>query len=411
MPRGHAREPAPSSSSLSSLSPLSSSRLVALLSGPDAGDSGESGGRQVRRDPAEADPAPEVLHRWESDRDDGRRDVEVYYASAYAARDDGPEPWPRLDRTELCDDDEEMGGTDPFRAPASGRITRSRSGGRAAGPAVLQLPEAIAGARVRPRGLALLGMLLVVLLAAGLFAGRVWWAQREAVPESLASLAAAGEVGEAGDGGAAKGRAGRSASPGASGARSGSAASSRATDSGAVLPVAGASAGPGSAGAASGAPAGQAGDQAAGQVVAHIVGEVRKPGVVTLPAASRVGDAIRRVGGLTPKADGTSVNLARPLVDGEQIVVLARGAAPPPSRAASGPHGTPKGAPAAGAPIDLNSADLAALDELPGVGPVMAQRILAWRTEHGRFSSVDELGEVSGVGEKTLERLRPLVRV
>ncbi len=304
-----------------------------------------------------------------------------------------------------------MGGTDPFRAPASGRITRSRSGGRATGPAVLQLPEAIAGARVRPRGLALLGMLLVVLLAAGLFAGRVWWAQREAVPESLASLAAAGEVGEAGDGGAAKGRAGRSASPGASGARSGSAASSRATDSGAVLPVAGASAGPGSAGAASGAPAGQAGDQAAGQVVAHIVGEVRKPGVVTLPAASRVGDAIRRVGGLTPKADGTSVNLARPLVDGEQIVVLARGAAPPPSRAVSGPHGTPKGAPAAGAPIDLNSADLAALDELPGVGPVMAQRILAWRTEHGRFSSVDELGEVSGVGEKTLERLRPLVRV
>lgn len=149
-------------------------------------------------------------------------------------------------------------------------------------------------------------------------------------------------------------------------------------------------------------------------VVVHIAGAVRHPGLVQLPAGSRVADALDAAGGATRRADPASVNLARPLVDGEQIIVTRRGAqmaappgdAPPPGTGASGGASA-----AATTPIDLNAATLEQLDTLPGIGPVLAQRILDWRTTNGRFSSVDELGEVSGIGEATLADLRPLVRV
>ncbi|MBK6886227.1 MAG: helix-hairpin-helix domain-containing protein [Tetrasphaera sp.] len=152
------------------------------------------------------------------------------------------------------------------------------------------------------------------------------------------------------------------------------------------------------------------GPAATGVVVVHVVGQVRHPGVIELPAGSRVVDAVAKAGGATKGADLSAVNLARVLVDGEQILIPKPGEAVGASAPGAGAGGAASG-PAAPAPINLNSADLTALDGLPGVGPVLAGRILAWRAEHGRFSSVDELGEVSGIGEKVLANLRPLVTV
>ncbi len=144
----------------------------------------------------------------------------------------------------------------------------------------------------------------------------------------------------------------------------------------------------------------------------HVAGRVRTPGVVTLPAGSRVADALDAVGGALKGADLAAVNLARPLTDGEQVLVPKLG-----HRAAAGPApepapraGTGSAGPAAG-PVDLNAATPAQLEELPGVGPVLAERIVEWRTQHGRFSSVEELAEVAGIGETTLAELAPLVRV
>jgi competence protein ComEA len=124
-----------------------------------------------------------------------------------------------------------------------------------------------------------------------------------------------------------------------------------------------------------------------------------------------VEDAVDASGGMTSRARAASVNLARLLVDGEQLVVLRRGdpAAGVPGVASVGATVVGPGAP--GAPVDLNSATLEQLDALPGIGPVLAQRILEWRAAHGRFTSVDELGEVSGIGEATLAELRPAVTV
>ena len=141
---------------------------------------------------------------------------------------------------------------------------------------------------------------------------------------------------------------------------------------------------------------------ATGQVVVDVAGKVRRPGIVTLPAGSRVQDAIRRAGGPRPGVTLTSLNLARQLVDGEQVLVgqpVVPGVAP---RAAAG-------SPAAGALVNLNAAGLSELDTLPGVGPVTAQKILDWRTEHGSFTSVDELLEVDGIGDKTLADIAPHV--
>jgi competence protein ComEA len=170
---------------------------------------------------------------------------------------------------------------------------------------------------------------------------------------------------------------------------------------------AGGSVTPAAAPAAAATVVGQAAD-----VVVHVVGAVHHPGLVRLPAGSRVVDAVRAAGGTTASARPASVNLARLLVDGEQLVVQRRGSAPLlAAPAPAGAAGNASGTLAPSAPVDLNSATLAALDGLPGIGPVLAQRILDWRTAHGRFSSVDELGEVSGIGEATLADLRPVVTV
>lgn len=164
--------------------------------------------------------------------------------------------------------------------------------------------------------------------------------------------------------------------------------------------------------AATGATSGSAAVPAPAEVVVHVVGAVHDPGLVRLPAGSRVADAVRAAGGATAAARPASVNLARLLVDGEQLVVQRRGGPPLLAAPAGAGAGAPAGAgPGSTGPVDLNTATIEALDGLPGIGPVLAQRILDWRTAHGRFSSVDELGEVSGIGEATLADLRPVVTV
>lgn len=150
---------------------------------------------------------------------------------------------------------------------------------------------------------------------------------------------------------------------------------------------------------------------ASAQLVIDVAGRVRHPHVVALPAGSRVQDALRAAGGALPGSDLVSLNLAAPLSDGEQVVVAAKGR----GSAVNGPSsggGAASGAGAGSNPsVNLNSADVTALDSLPGVGPVLAQRILDWRTAHGRFSSVDELDEVSGIGDKLMAEIRPHVRL
>lgn len=139
----------------------------------------------------------------------------------------------------------------------------------------------------------------------------------------------------------------------------------------------------------------------AGEVVVHVVGQVVRPGVVRLPAGSRVLDAVRAAGGVRPDGRLGAVNLARVLVDGEQIVVG------PAARRVPGPSATGAGS----APLDLNRATAAELESLPGVGPVLAARIVEWRTVHGRFTDVAELREVSGIGDAVFARIAPGVRV
>jgi competence protein ComEA len=138
------------------------------------------------------------------------------------------------------------------------------------------------------------------------------------------------------------------------------------------------------------------------ELVVDVAGKVRRPGIAVLPAGSRVVDALDAAGGARRGVDLTSLNLARPVVDGEQILV---GVAP-----AAGVAGTVDApAPDDATLVNLNTADQAALDTLPGVGPVTADAILAWREANGAFTSVDELLEVDGIGEATLADLAPLV--
>lgn len=149
-----------------------------------------------------------------------------------------------------------------------------------------------------------------------------------------------------------------------------------------------------------------------GQVVVDVSGKVRRPGIHRLPSGARVADALRMAGGARPGVSLDSLNRARVLIDGEQIIV----GAPPGPAAASGTGGV-AGGPAAAAgpggaagPVGLNTATVEQLDTLPGVGPVLAQHIVDYRIRHSGFRSVDELREVNGIGDRRFAEIRPLVR-
>jgi competence protein ComEA len=139
--------------------------------------------------------------------------------------------------------------------------------------------------------------------------------------------------------------------------------------------------------------------------VVAVVGQVVSPGLVTLPSGSRVADAIAAAGGLLPEADPAAVNLAAVVADGEQVAVGPP--AVPPGGAPAG--GT--GAAATGGLVDLNTAGVAELDALPGIGPVLAQRIVDHRGRQGPFRSVEELDDVPGIGPTTAAELAELVTV
>jgi competence protein ComEA len=147
------------------------------------------------------------------------------------------------------------------------------------------------------------------------------------------------------------------------------------------------------------------------ELVVDVVGKVRKPGIVTVPKGSRVYQAIEAAGGLKGRVDTASLNMARVLTDGEQIVVGLEPVTAP-AGAAPGPAAAPGSASGAGGTkVNLNTATAEQLDTLPGVGPVTAQAILDWREENGRFGSVEDLLDVKGIGDATLAELRDHISV
>lgn len=149
----------------------------------------------------------------------------------------------------------------------------------------------------------------------------------------------------------------------------------------------------------------------------HVVGEVARPGVHQLPLGARVADAIDAAGGLTEKARPGELNLAQALADGQQVVIggpqrptsEVRGGGDAgvdaPAAAAGSGGGSPSGK------LNLNTATAAQLDTLPGVGPVTAEKVVAWRAQHGKFTRIEELQEVPGIGPKTYEEIAPHVTV
>ena len=143
-----------------------------------------------------------------------------------------------------------------------------------------------------------------------------------------------------------------------------------------------------------------------GQAFVHVTGAVRRPGVYSIPSWARLDRAVKRAGGPAPGADLEGVNLAAKVADGQQVVVPRRGA--PAAAVAVGGAG-PGGAPSA--PISLNTATPDQLDQLDGVGPATAQKILEWRKQHGGFRSVEDLKQITGIGPKKFAALKDKVRM
>ena len=284
-------------------------------------------------------------------------------------------------------------GRDDSRAVAAGAVVRLEChGGRA--------DRARRGGRLRLRGARAVGRALGRLRCAGDRGpgadtgrrdGGGWRAGRRAHPGRLGHDPEPGAGAGAGGGGGRRdrgprGRGGGAAPPGPRAAASGSESGASGSESGAA------------------------------EIVVHVVGQVVRPGLVRLRSGARVADAVAAAGGARPGADVAALNLARLVVDGEQLHVPKPGeeVTPPAAAPGGGDGGSGGGDPGSDARgrevvVSLNAADLSTLDTLPGVGPVLAQRIIDWRAEHGRFTSVDELGEVSGIGDKLLAQLRPRV--
>ena len=168
-------------------------------------------------------------------------------------------------------------------------------------------------------------------------------------------------------------------------------------------------------GAGGGAPDGGAASSG-GSLYVHVAGEVRRPGLFRLPKGSRLAMALERAGGPTRRAELAAVNLAQPLEDGQQVIVPRAGAAGVAGAAAAPGAGAPTGGAAtgattAGAPaLSLATATVEQLEQLDGIGPTLAQRILDYRDENGGFRSIDELQEVEGIGDKRFASLKETVR-
>ena len=264
--------------------------------------------------------------------------------------------------------------TDGVDEPATPAATRRGGRHRSPAPRIISVPAVLRGGPREVRTTAVLALLAIGVLAGGIFVARVFWAAKASEPSPVV-------------------------------ARSGLVARSLPSGFQTSLPT------PGLMVEGAGPSAGASG-QSGLSVRVHVVGEIADPGVVDVPAGARVIDAIARAGGSLPSADLERINLARVVLDGEQIHVPAPGEEILAGSAGTtvGPVGV-GGAPGGAGRVNLNQADLAALDGLPGVGPVLAQRIIDWRAAHGRFTSVDELGEVSGIGEKLLAVLSSKVTV
>ena len=294
------------------------------------------------------------------------------------------------------DPPEQVAGTAPYESGREADVVGATGrGGRhrpAARPGLVTTPMALRGARIHVSWQAVVAFVVVLLFAAVVFAVRVARAEQTSTSRPVTSATPAGVVG--------RNVPSAFATTGGTGPTPPSSSESVASGVG----EAGAGAGGGGSGARS--TAGLA------TIVVHVVGQVARPGVVTVVSGARVVDAITLAGGPLPGADVQQVNLARTLVDGEQVSVPKPGETVP-AAGAAGAAGARAGATTgvAGALIDLNGADVATLDGLPGVGPVLAQRIVDWRTEHKRFTTVDELGEVSGIGDKLLSQIRSKVKV
>lgn len=181
--------------------------------------------------------------------------------------------------------------------------------------------------------------------------------------------------------------------------------------------TAGGAAGRGAGG--SGAGFGAAGTVPGAEIVVDVAGKVRDPGIHKLPAGSRVDDALKAAGGVRPGTDIEGLNRARFLVDGEQVVVgvtvpvAAPAPGAPAAATAAGGVGATAGTAGVGVPagpVSLNTATVEQLDTLPGVGPVLAQHIIDYRTQHGGFRSVDELRQVNGIGDRRFTDLHTLVQ-
>ncbi|MGV1008754.1 MAG: helix-hairpin-helix domain-containing protein [Dermatophilaceae bacterium] len=249
-------------------------------------------------------------------------------------------------------------------------------------PRVVTLPAFLRHARVRPSRRGLAAMVVLVVVCGAVLGLRVAVAVRQGEPVAVA--------------GDRSGLLARSLPPGFTALASVTAQSAGAVSSSEASAGASVSAG-----------------GASPTVLVHVVGQVARPGVVAVGAGSRVADAVAKAGGALPGADLERVNLARLVIDGEQVHVPAPGE---PLTAADGPG--PSAGTAVGVAtrdghqlVNLNTADVAALDTLPGVGPVLAQRIVQWRQEHGRFTAVEELNEVSGIGDKLFAQLRARITV
>ncbi len=312
-----------------------------------------------------APPAPGGRHRAVDEPDD--LDALADPAVAGAEWDEFGDETIDVDHTTAGVATDDADG-EPATADEPREPRRHRINGRWGRFAELWVPEPMRNARVDPGRRGMIVLVLVAALAATAAAVGVWRDRPEPRPIETATVAAVSDTGP-------------------STASSGSA------------PPTG-----------SAAPSPDPADVAAtSEIVVSVTGLVVNPGVVHLPPDSRVTDAIAAAGGTQPGANLTGMNLAAKLADGDSVVVTDTGSAASAPAAApagsSGPGSAPAGL------VNLNTADEAALDTLPGVGPVMAQNIIAWRESNGRFSNVEQLQEISGIGPSRYAQISALVTV